>query len=559
MRSEAPSSRRFVLLLLVSIGMLVLAPAGSAQTAPVRVGGEVFVNSEAEDYLRLLQVTGRIPLYPWSVRGFSLREVESLAPAAEDHPWSDRYDYRFPRGGAPTFQVVRPEARLIFNSGFPYGHNDGPIWAGRGLTTAISMGAAASIGPLSLTLAPIYFRAENREFDLFQFYPSRAGKAAYFDPLSPQHIDLPQRFGDDSYARLDPGQSTIRLDIPYLTAGVSTANQHWGPAREFPILLGNNAPGYLHVFLGTPSPVNVWLGELHGRFIWGSLTQSEFSPLPDGMTDRRFTSALALTFTPRGLPGLEVGGARIFHETWPEDGINGSDLIRPVESVLKKYLPEKGFFDGNEDHRKSSPDNQLLSVFARLVLPGSGFEIYGEYGREDANFDFRDFVLALDQHASYGLGFRKVWSGGEDRMVSVRGELVNGQISHLIRVRTQVHHYRHSWVVQGHTQHGQILGSPAVRGGQGSILGIDLHRPWGRLSGDWTRIIRMEWGGYWEGNESFPDLGGIDLMNGLGIGGVAFVGPVDLTANLRGVWNLNRNLWDDVFNTNLGLGMRIAF
>ena len=55
----------------------------------------------------------------------------------------------------------------------------------------------------------------------------------------------------DAYTRLDPGQSTIRLDFPAVTLGASTANQQWGPGSTHPLLLGNNAPGFTHLFLGT--------------------------------------------------------------------------------------------------------------------------------------------------------------------------------------------------------------------------------------------------------------------------------------------------------------------
>ncbi len=93
-------------------------------------------------------------------------------------------------------------------------------------------------------------------------------------------IDLPQHFGDGPYTRVDPGQSSLRLDARGVAAGLSTANQHWGPAAEHPLLLGSNAPGFLHAFLGTSEPVDVWIGSLHGRVVYGRLRQSGYSRTP---------------------------------------------------------------------------------------------------------------------------------------------------------------------------------------------------------------------------------------------------------------------------------------
>src|SRR2546425_3465362 len=131
---------------------------------------EVFAGSELETYLRNLQLVGRVPLYPWSVRSFSPRELDRLFPSDSSHPWAGHYDLALPPSSAPQgrlkLDVVRPTATIRFNSAFPYGSNDGPIWAGRGLTSAVQAGLALRYGALSLTVAPIAFRAENADFSL---------------------------------------------------------------------------------------------------------------------------------------------------------------------------------------------------------------------------------------------------------------------------------------------------------------------------------------------------------------------------------------------------------
>ena len=110
--------------------------------------------SEMEDYLRVMQIAGKVPLYPWSIRGFSRREITRLAVADSTGPWKLRERFN-------TAPLTAGPIRLgaIFNSAFPYGANDGAVWAGRGLTSVASGGVAAAVGPLAIAIDPVAFRA----------------------------------------------------------------------------------------------------------------------------------------------------------------------------------------------------------------------------------------------------------------------------------------------------------------------------------------------------------------------------------------------------------------
>lgn len=512
------------------------------------VRNEVFTGSEMERYLRVLQVAGEAEWYPWSVRGFSPAEVDRLLPGDSTHPWARRYDLQRDTAGGLQLHWVRPRAEAIVNSTFPYGNNDGPVWAGRGLTTAVSAGFSLRSGPLSLTVAPIALWAQNASFALMP--NGWTGPRSFADGANPNTIDLPQRFGDGAVARIDPGQSTLRLDLPVVAVGISTANQAWGPAGEYPLLLGNNAAGFPHLFLGTSAPLNVGIGRVHGRIVWGRLDQSEYSPV-QGEEDRRFMSGLVALFSPAGLDGLEIGGARFFHTPWPEDGLELGNFTKPLEGLLKSGLPDTGVGpDGRSD-----ADNQLASVFARWAFPASGFEAYGEYAREDHNYDFRDLVLEPDHDSAYLLGFQRAWERSDSRWFALRGELLNAQITHLAQVRDQYVFYVHSFTRQGHTQQGQLLGSPAVYGGAGALLAGDYYHPGGRWSVSWRREIRSE-------REVYPaavpdmDRAGLDVLHTLGAEALFFRGRFDISAGVSGGYNLNRNFGDDAFNLNATLGVR---
>ena len=522
---------------------IFVSPLGAQQRVPSGIDlGVVFAGSEGEEYLRSLQVAGAAPLYPWSLRGLAAPEVAAMLPDSQAHPWAARFP-RTEEGAAPRrLGVLPPLAEVRYNSGFPYGSNDAALWAGRGVSAAVTAGVAGRYGPVSYVLAPTAVWSQNAEFPL---QPNGTAEP-FADGRSPSSIDLPQRFGEGAYARLDPGQSTLRVDARGVAVGASTAGQVWGPASHYPLVLGNNAPGFPHLFAGTSRPVGVGVGKLHARIVWGRLSQSAYSPVAAD-SSLRFMSGLVATFTPRGLPGLEVGVSRFYHLPWTDGGPGFRAFLRPVESIFKIETADP------DDLQPATEANQLASFFARYVAPRSGFEVYGEYGREDHNFDLRDFILEPDHMSAYTLGFRKVWRRGRPEWVVLRGEVANTQATHLARVRHQGPYYAHHALRQGHTHAGQLLVPTAAYGGGGATLGVDYLHPRGRWTVSWARELRAY---------AAPDTavaGSRDVMHSLGGEAVFFRRGVDLTAGVTGVYNRNRYFVSDELNLNLAFGARIGF
>lgn len=520
-----------------ALAAVLAAPISAQTTAPDLRGEAVVVGSDAEHYLRVLQVAGEAPLYPWTLRGFSPAEVDRLLPAGSAvHPWRDRLPAADSAPATFRVQGVRPQAGLTFNSAFPEGTNDGPLWAGRGLTASVSAGVQVRVGSaLSLRIEPMLFWSQNRDFPLL--VDGRPDSLRFIDPYFPKQIDRPQRFGDGSFAHLDPGQSTLRVDAAGIAAGLSTANQQWGTAIDQPLLLGPNAAGFPHAFVGTSRPVNVGLGRLHGRVVWGSLGQSAYSDVR-GHGSRRLMTGFAAVFTPARMRGLELGFGRFFHEPWPEGGLEGRHLLRPVETFFRESL-----------EGRNETENQLAAAFFRWTLPRSRFEFYGEFLREDHNYDIEDFIMEPDRSAGYLLGGRKVW-GRNGELRTLRVEWVNTARSHLHQGSGQALPYHHFATRQGHTVGGQLLGSPSAYGGGGSVVAFESFTPRGRWSVDWSRM-----------RVSRPRLTvgpGSDVVHSLGGEAVWFRGRMDLVAAMRGSLELNRHFADDVFNLHASLGVRVG-
>jgi len=425
--------------------------------------------SDDEGYLRYLQTLGLVPGHPWSLRAFSSVELALLGSTDANHPRASAVSLQVTPGRLGRFHVeFEPIAvSAWYNTSFPFGINDGAVWMGRGATVQAQFGAIGTIGPLQLRMAPTGFWTENRGFPLAPTHP----RASIFaDPRYPTSVDRPQRFGPSSYGRGDLGESEVRLDGFGMAVGLSHARQWWGPMSDFPLILGTNAPGFAHAFLGSTSSMNVGVGRTSWRIIYGRLEQTPYSPDSTG-SGRRFVTGAIAVLQPRALRGLEIGASRFYHVEWPAAGLSSRYFTHLFEPFLKSRVRP---LDPAGDPGGSSTDNQLASVFARWVLPRSGFEVYGEYGREDHNGTFRDLLGEPDHAAAYGLGIRRGWLRSTD-LVAVRAEVFNFQTSTLQRHRGQEAWYRHEYTPQGHTHRGQLLAA-AIGVGSGAGASLALER-----------------------------------------------------------------------------------
>ena len=528
-------------------GSFVGAIPVGAQPASVTMV-DFATGSAFEDYLRVLQVAGIAPQYPWSIRGFSRREAARLVSADSVGPWALRDRFSGARIAAGPITLG-----LTHNSAYPYGANDGPVWAGRGLTGTVSAGLSGHAGPVTFTLAPIRFRAGNSSFELLE--NGETGNQALNHGMFASLIDLPQRFGVGAYSRLDPGSSSVRFESRLLTFGISTANEWIGPATEYPFLLGTNAAGFPHIFVGTGEPVGTWIGGIHARVLWGKLHQSRYSPvtgperfLTDSLTGTvRLTTSGALVILPRGLQGLEIGVARFFHVPYRENEPSGSFWTKP----LKVLFLENEFARGDS----AGTDNQLVSLFFRWVLPRSGFEVFGERGYDDQFHDLRDFVQDPDHMREYMLGFQKVLRRGPGRMDVLKGELVNFQRATVARVREEGGVYLHTGLRQGHTNRGQLLGVGSGAGASAaSTLSWTRYSSGNRTTATLRRIVRQQRGEY--PTTGVVEVRGSDVIVAAGLERMRFGRNFEIVARLEAMQNYDRNFSRDIANLNSQLTVR---
>ncbi len=115
-----------------------------------------------------------------------------------------------------NFKKVTVEALPIkltqqYNTFAPNGWNDGSMIPAKGYQTLITAGLFAEYGIFSVQLKPEYVFAANPDFEIFPLTESSSARLHYADYLN--HTDLPSPYGDQSYSKLNWGQSNISIAI----------------------------------------------------------------------------------------------------------------------------------------------------------------------------------------------------------------------------------------------------------------------------------------------------------------------------------------------------------
>src|SRR3954469_9895747 len=108
-----PVARSAARIALIGLMALSTASIASAQSGGGRA--EVFAGSEFESYLRYLQTLGKSKSTTWSIRGFSPREIDALAPTDSVHPWANRYNFTPETGPGIHWDYIHPTIGFLFN------------------------------------------------------------------------------------------------------------------------------------------------------------------------------------------------------------------------------------------------------------------------------------------------------------------------------------------------------------------------------------------------------------------------------------------------------------
>ncbi len=344
---------------------------------------QLIIGSPEEDSLRTAQLAGN---YNPNV-SFAIRPLE-LKPA--DIFWKKI--------------VVKPLPLTLitqFNSRRPFGWNNGAMILARGLQVMGRAGIYARYGIVEMQLAPELVYAANISYDTSMNWGSNAGGV---------------------YNKLFPGQSSVGIRLGAMSMGVSTQNLWWGPGQQSSLLMSNNAPGFLHVYIRSNRPAKTPIGTFEWQLIGARLDSDSTRPYENFhlKTAResypstwRYQSAFVISYQPKWIPGLFLGMTRSLQRYQQDIGLAGGNW-------LKRYIPvlTKAFQKKNEPTDDAENTDQLASFFFRWVMPKSGWEFYGEWGYNDYKQNVRDYLMDATHAASYIVGVNKVFQTRKNQIIA---------------------------------------------------------------------------------------------------------------------------------------------
>ncbi|NVK49100.1 MAG: hypothetical protein HWE09_04990, partial [Cyclobacteriaceae bacterium] len=420
-----------------------------------------------DDYLRRAQLLGKVdsassfmvrPFYP--TEAFGVQNGFDLDSSIVDFDQSRFHRLITVEEDKKLKLLMLPAIyRMQYNSTYAFGVNDGAFIPNRGLQQIFSVGGYAEYGQWSLQFQPEILFAQNKDYIGFPI-EHQATVLFYYEYLN--RIDAPERFGEKAFNRFYPGQSSLRYNVNEFSIGLSTENLWWGPGRRNSLLLGNNAPGFLHFTFNTRKPVQSPIGSFEGQLISGFLKSTDFLPphsdysiqenpvyIPKRENGDRYLSGIVLTYQPKWVPGLFLGYGATNH------------LYRDEVKVMGDILPIFNGRKGPENVHDPIRDKrqQFSSGFFRWLSPEGHFEFYGEYGTRGNSRRFNDFLITPEKGRAFTFGFSHLMALGKpgsyfqiSSEMTQTGQTIREEIRQL---RTW---YIHDHVRHGYTHQGQVLG-----------------------------------------------------------------------------------------------------
>jgi hypothetical protein len=367
---------------------------------------------------------------------------------------------------APTLYVVR-------NSAIPYSINDGALWAGRGFNSSLTAGGAFTYEtPRFLVegaIAPTFVASENRPF---QFLPNIAdqSRSMFASPFhnGAQPMDLPLRFGDQSFVEMTTGESYITVTNGVVTLGISSAAEWWGPGVRNSLIMSDNAAGIPRAFIQTSRPLRTKIGDVTARLVLGTLTESRFF---DTITtnDYRSINGLLVTLRPRIDTSLTLGFERVVYQ--PSGGRFPSPFR--VIDVVRKWDTRAVRPGDDPQHR-----DQIFSFFGRWLFPQPMVEAYAEWARMEVPRSVHEFLVAPENSQAYTLGLqaaRRVHR--HDQFLRVQAEVSSLDQLTVFSDRPSPDFYAGQATAQGYTQRGQVVGAATGPGSSTEWLAVDYISP----------------------------------------------------------------------------------
>lgn len=450
------SLRSKIVLLLLFFGSIQFVQAQS-----LNAGYPVF-----EEYLRRNQLLGDFGKdQSFFVRPFNLQTLRDTSGSLS--LVRDFMSYK--RSAIKTsfrFSVLPILSSTKINTKRPYGWGNKGLTPSVGLQSYLTTGVFASVGFFEIQFQPEFTYSQNKNYQGFSGdFPAIVNSARFFYW---NDGDNPEKFEDNSF-RSWLGQSKVQFNVGAFSLAASTENIWWGPGQFNSLTFSDNAEGFPHLSLHSNRPLKTPIGHFETQLIMGRLENSLLDPsqnqelndrfFQDFTGDWRYLNALSINYNPVFLPNLFLGFNRTFQQYNEQKGNTFNDWF-PVFEVFQK---EKFFENGNTVVFDEKGQDQQVTVSFRYLVPKAKFEIYGEFGRRDHAFNWREFILNPEHARAYLMGFQKLISLSKTAsFIQIRGEMTHQQesVNRYIRYRGLIGNQ--TWhthgLARGFVNYGQTLG-----------------------------------------------------------------------------------------------------
>jgi len=378
-----------------------------------------------------------------------------------------------------SFDALSAQSGVVWNSTFPTSVNEGGLWQGVGFTPWFKSNIEGSLGFIHARLGAKASYSQNADFPL--------GPSGLSDqPLASVdggYIDTPQRYGTAPFSLLSLDNWEISGTLGPFVASFSNQNLWFGPAVFNPLLLSSQAEGFPHIRLGIEG-LETPIGSFETQVVYGRLkTSSYWDPAVDN--GDRFFGGLFIGYKPSFFPQLTLGAGRTVFSYWNALDWQ-SPLILFVPSIDDSGLGSTFAYGTGESH-------QHVSITWRLQFPESGFETYGEWGKNDFS-PLRLILLNPDHMQAYTLGLKKTFGLPDRAVLGIGAELTTLNQSQESLININGYNWGGDWyshwaIHEGYTNNGQVLGASIGNGSAAQILYMDLYGRQGHVGIELRRWV----------------------------------------------------------------------
>lgn len=369
--------------------------------------------------------------------------------------------------GSSYLKALNPTTKISFNSNYPRGYNDGPVWKGKGFTTELHFGVSGKKNNLSFTFFPTIFFSQNQSFDLAP-HDSFSDVNPFNYEYGSKQIDWVQRYGPDPYIFIHPGQSEIKYQFGAFHTSISTQNYSLGPSTFNPIILSRQASGFPHFRFGSdPFALKIQdlsLGLFETNILFGLLSESDYYD-NNQQNDSRYLNGLSIAYSPSLASGLTIGFSKMLYKD--------TRFFQPIDLLSTFYIKDNGVVKSDTVGRNDTFD-QVASISLDWNFPAVGFRAYVEFAKNDFTGDARWTLLEPEHGRGYTLGFEKSTLLKSEKILSIIYEHTNISINSAFLWRPPPTFYVHTVNRQGYTHNGQMLGAGIGPGGNSDHFGIVL-------------------------------------------------------------------------------------